>query len=99
MRIGLNPADPQQSITADQAKKASTAATNQAVTNQSELSPVGDESVFSQDTVTLSSLATQALATPEIRQTQVDSLRQSVSSGEYQLDPNGIAAAMLSSQI
>jgi flagellar biosynthesis anti-sigma factor FlgM len=95
MRIGLNPADPQQSITADQTKKASTAATNQAATNQSELSPVGDESVFSQDTVTLSSLATQALATPEIRQTQVDSLRQSVSSGEYQLDPNGIAAAML----
>jgi flagellar biosynthesis anti-sigma factor FlgM len=89
MRIGLNPAD-QQSIAADQATKSSTA-----VTNQSEPSPVGDQFAFSQDRVTLSALATQALATPEIRQTQVDSLRQSVSSGQYQLDPNAIADAML----
>ena len=89
MRIGLNPAD-QQPIAADQTKKSSTA-----VTNQSEPLPVNDEFAFSQDRVTLSALATQAMATPESRQSQVDSLRQSVSSGEYQLDPNGIAAAML----
>ena len=89
MRIGLNPAD-QQSIAADPTKKPSTA-----VTNQSEPSPVGDEFAFSQDRVTLSALATQALATPEIRQTQVDSLKQSVSSGQYQVDPNEIANAML----
>jgi flagellar biosynthesis anti-sigma factor FlgM len=91
MRIGLNPAE-QQPIAADQTKKSSTAATN-----QSEPSHVGDEFAFSQDRVTLSALATQALATPEIRQTQVDSLRQSVSSGQYQLDPNQIADSMLQS--
>ena len=89
MRIGLNPAD-QQPIAADQTKKSSTA-----VTNQSEPLPVNDEFAFSQDRVTLSALATQAMATPESRQSQVDSLRQSVSSGQYQLDPNEIADAML----
>jgi flagellar biosynthesis anti-sigma factor FlgM len=89
MRIGLNPAD-QPAIAADQTQKSSTA-----VTNQSEPLPVGDEFAFSQDRVTLSALATQALAMPESRQSQVDSLRQSVSSGQYQLDPNEIADAML----
>ena len=89
MRIGLNPAD-QQPIAADQTKKSSTA-----VTNQSEPLPVNDEFAFSQDRVTLSALATQAMATPESRQSQVDSLRQSVSSGQYQLDPNEIADALL----
>jgi flagellar biosynthesis anti-sigma factor FlgM len=89
MRIELNPVD-QQAIAAEQTKKSSTA-----VTNQSEPLPVGDEFAFSEDRVTLSALATQALATPEIRQSQVDSLRQSVSNGQYQVDPNEIADAML----
>jgi flagellar biosynthesis anti-sigma factor FlgM len=89
MRIGLNPVD-QQAIAADQTKKSSTA-----VPNQSEPSPVSDEFAFSQDTVTLSALATQALATHETRQSQVDSLRQSVSNGQYQLNHNEIADAML----
>jgi flagellar biosynthesis anti-sigma factor FlgM len=89
MRIGLNPAD-QPAIAADQTKKSSTA-----VTNQSEPLSASDEFAFSQDRVTLSALATQALATPESRQSQVDSLRQSVSSGQYQIDPNEIADAIL----
>jgi flagellar biosynthesis anti-sigma factor FlgM len=89
MRIGLNTTDPQ-SISAGQANKSSTAATN-----QSELSPAGDKIALSQDKVTLSALATQALGQPEVRQDLVDSLRQSVSSGQYNLDPNEIADAIL----
>jgi flagellar biosynthesis anti-sigma factor FlgM len=40
-------------------------------------------------------LPSQAMGMPEVRQAQVDSLRQSVSSGQYQLDPNAIADAIL----
>ena len=89
MRIGLNTPDPQ-SISAEQAQKSSTAATN-----QSEPLPSSDKAPLSQDKVTLSALATQVLGQPEVRQSQVDSLRQSISSGQYKLDPSGIADAIL----
>jgi len=50
---------------------------------------------LSQDTVTISSLAARALETPAIRQEQVDSLHEQVMSGQYQIDPNAIAEAIL----
>jgi flagellar biosynthesis anti-sigma factor FlgM len=100
MRIGLNNPDPQSvsteqaSITADQVKKPSTAAIN-----QSQPAPVSDSdnetSGLSQDRVTLSALASQALGLPEVRQGAVDSLRQSINNGQYKLDPNSIADAIL----
>jgi flagellar biosynthesis anti-sigma factor FlgM len=90
MRIGLNTPDPQ-SISAEQAKKPSTEATS----NQPQPAPASDKNVLSQDKVTLSALASQALGMPEVRQAQVDSLRQSVNSGQYQLDPHEIADAIL----
>ena len=89
MRIGLNQPDPQ-SISAEQAKKSSTTATN-----QPEQAPSADKTVVSQDRVTLSALASQALGMPEVRQGQVDSLKQSINKGQYKLDPNQIADAML----
>jgi flagellar biosynthesis anti-sigma factor FlgM len=89
MRIGLNTPDTQ-SVSTEQAKKPSTA-----VTNQPEVSSSADKNTLSQDRVTLSALASQALGMPEVRQATVDSLRQSVSSGQYQLDPNDIADAIL----
>ncbi len=98
MRIGLNTPDPQSvsaeqaSITADQVKKPSTAATNQsqpAPTSESETTGL------SQDRVTLSALASQALGLPEVRQGDVDSLRQSINNGQYKLDPSSIADAIL----
>jgi len=89
MRIGLN-TDPQLN-SAEQANKPAAASAN-----QPESAPAGDQATLSQDKVTLSSLATQALAQPEVRQSLVDSLRQSISSGQYKLDPSGIADAILS---
>lgn len=88
MRIELNTPDPQ-SLSTETAKKPA------AVTNQIELEPVGDQSTLAHDRVTLSALATQALALPEMRQNLVDSLRQSIQSGEYKLDPSAIADAIL----
>jgi flagellar biosynthesis anti-sigma factor FlgM len=42
-------------------------------------------------------LASQAMNSPEIRQDKVDSLRQSVSSGSYQVDATKIAGALVES--
>jgi flagellar biosynthesis anti-sigma factor FlgM len=100
MRIGLNNPDPQSvsteqaSITADQVKKPSTAAINQS--QPASISDSDSETNgFSQDRVTLSALASQALGLPEVRQGAVDSLRQSIHNGQYKLDPSSIADAIL----
>jgi flagellar biosynthesis anti-sigma factor FlgM len=49
-----------------------------------------------EDSVTLSSLASKALDTPEVRQDKVDSLRAAIQNGSYSVDPNQTADAMLS---
>jgi flagellar biosynthesis anti-sigma factor FlgM len=89
MKIGLNTPDPQP-LSTETAKKPAAAATDHI-----EYEPGSDEAAMSQDRVTLSALATQALALPEVRQGLVESLRQSINSGEYQLDPSAIADAIL----
>ncbi|MFZ1132693.1 MAG: flagellar biosynthesis anti-sigma factor FlgM [Terriglobales bacterium] len=89
MRIQLNTPDPQ-SISAEQASKSSTTPVGQTGS-----AAASDKTSLTQDTVTLSSLATQALAQPEVRQSQVDSLRESIGSGQYKLDPSEIADAIL----
>jgi flagellar biosynthesis anti-sigma factor FlgM len=89
MRIGLNTSDPQ-SVSAEKANKSSAAAEN-----KPESTPASDQATLSQDKVTLSSLATQVLAQPEVRQNLVDTLRESINSGQYKLDPSGIADAIL----
>jgi flagellar biosynthesis anti-sigma factor FlgM len=53
-----------------------------------------DTTSFHSDSNSVLSLATQALGSPEVRQGTVDALRQSVSSGQYELDPGRIAAAI-----
>jgi len=89
MRIGLNTTDPQ-SISAEQAKKSTTTAAN-----QPEAAPPAEKTAGSQDRVTLSALASQALGLPEVRQAQVDSLKQSVQKGQYKLDAHETADAIL----
>ncbi|MGA2744104.1 MAG: flagellar biosynthesis anti-sigma factor FlgM [Candidatus Sulfotelmatobacter sp.] len=101
MRIGLNNPDPQSvsteqsSITADQVKKPSVAATQSQPATASTSDSSSETTGLSQDRVTLSALASQALGLPEVRQGAVDSLRQSISNGQYKLDPSSIADAML----
>ena len=50
---------------------------------------------FAVDTVSLSSLASQTLQMPAVRQVKVDALRHQIESGEYDVDPRGTADAML----
>lgn len=54
-----------------------------------------DRTTLTSDTVSLTSLVGAALSSPEVRQGRVDSLRQAISSGEYQVDPSSVAAAMV----
>jgi negative regulator of flagellin synthesis FlgM len=54
-----------------------------------------DRATLTSDSVSVHSLVSTALASPEIRQDKVDSLRLSVSSGQYELDPARIAASMV----
>ena len=89
MRIGLNTPDPQATAT-EKTKKSSGSAAHSA-----EETGLKEKADLTQDRVTLSALATQAMGTPEVRQEKVDSLRQSISSGQYQLDSNESAEAIL----
>lgn len=88
MRIGLNTPDPH-GISTEKAKAGSTTSPNSAA-------QAGDSATVVRDTVSLSSLASRALQTPEIRQDKIDSLRQQIKSGDYKLDAHATAAAMLS---
>jgi len=54
-----------------------------------------DRTTLSSDTVAVSSLASQAMETAPIRQDRVDSLRQAIEKGQYKLEPDKIADAML----
>jgi len=87
MRIGSNIPDLQVVSTA-RVGVSSTAASKaqQASAHESDSGP--------EDKLSISSLATQALATPEIREDKVNSLEPIVLSGQYRLDPEQIAGAM-----
>jgi flagellar biosynthesis anti-sigma factor FlgM len=87
MRIGLNSPDPQRVSTET--------STSSAAVRQAGKAPGEDADSFSSDTVTLSALASRALQMPEVRQERVDSLRQSIASGQYEVDAHSIAGAML----
>ena len=56
---------------------------------------VEDKTSLSLDTLSVSSLTTQAMESPSVRQDRVEALRQQVQNGEYNLDANKIAQAIL----
>lgn len=90
MRIGLNTPDPQAAATEKTKKSAGSAP------NPTSASRVEGNQDFAEDRVTLSALASQAMQTPDVRQAKIEALQQSISSGQYQLDSNESAEAMLS---
>ena len=57
-----------------------------------------DWTSFHSDSVPVQSLTSQALNSPEVRQGTVDALRQSVESGQYQVDATKIATAISTSE-
>jgi len=75
-------------IVSGRSEKTPKAATSDAAHPQDRIS-------FSSERMSLSSLQAQALQTPEIRQDRVASLKDAISKGEYALEPDKIAEAML----
>ena len=57
-----------------------------------------DRATLSSDSTSVSSLVSQALSYPEVRQDKVDSLKQSIANGQYELDPTKIAGSILDEQ-
>ena len=56
---------------------------------------VEDKASLSVDTLSLSSLEAKVQATPEVRQDKVEALRQAIQNGEYKVEPDKIAHAIL----
>jgi flagellar biosynthesis anti-sigma factor FlgM len=54
-----------------------------------------DRTSFTSDSSAIGPLVSTAMGSPEIRQDLVSQLKQSVASGQYQLDPSAIASAMI----
>jgi flagellar biosynthesis anti-sigma factor FlgM len=65
------------------------------------VSRIGDTSTpevtseLSDDAVRLSSLETEAMSTPDIRQDKVDALRREINAGTYQVSNESLADAIL----
>jgi negative regulator of flagellin synthesis FlgM len=56
---------------------------------------IEDKATLSSDALSVSSLEAQVLAAPEVRQDKVEALRQQVQNGQYKVDPDQIAKAIL----
>lgn len=64
-------------------------------TGQSTQLDSGDRATLTSDSSSVDSLVSSAMNFPAVRQDMVDSLRLSVSSGQYDIDPGKIASSML----
>jgi flagellar biosynthesis anti-sigma factor FlgM len=62
---------------------------------KSGLSSEEDRATLTSDSTSVGSLVKTALSSPEVRQDKIDSLRQAIGSGQYELDPAKIAASMV----
>ncbi len=87
MRIDLNSSVPQRVAAEKSAKSPAPAGMADAAKEP--------DSAYSQDTVRLTGLASRAMSMPEVRQELVARLRQSVQSGQYSVDPQKVAEAMM----
>jgi flagellar biosynthesis anti-sigma factor FlgM len=87
---GISPVETQLPVESAAARVASSEPTSSQGT-------VHDTTSFHSDSNSVLSLTSQALSSPEVRQGTVDALRESVNSGQYQLDPGKIATAISTS--
>jgi negative regulator of flagellin synthesis FlgM len=56
---------------------------------------VEDKTSLSADAQSISSLQAQAMSSATVRQDRVDGLRQSIQNGDYKIEPDQIAQAIL----
>ena len=61
----------------------------------SDLANSGDRTTLTSTQQSLNALVSTAMSSPEVRQDRVDSLKQAINDGTYELDPEQIAASMI----
>jgi len=89
MKIDLNNSTPDPIVT-PQGKNHGSSASSNHVHHAGE-----DTASLSFDRASVGSLVSQAMASPEVRQDKVDALRQAISNGQFKIEPDKIAEAML----
>ena len=81
------------------ASQAANQADSQQVKVQNQSAPAiggeGDRTTLTSGSGSITSLVKEAMSSPEIRQAKVESLQQAISSGQYALEPDKIAGAMI----
>jgi negative regulator of flagellin synthesis FlgM len=58
----------------------------------------GDRTTLTSTQQSLNALVSTAMSSPEIRQDRVDSLKQAIANGTYELNPGKIASSMIDEQ-
>ncbi|MDR3746434.1 MAG: flagellar biosynthesis anti-sigma factor FlgM [Acidobacteriaceae bacterium] len=62
---------------------------------KSSISQTEDSATLTSGSASVESLVSTALNSPEVRQDKVDSLKQAVNSGQYNLNPDNIATSII----
>ena len=60
-----------------------------------EITDGGDRTTLTSGAGSISSLVSEAMSSPQVRHDKVQSLQQAIGSGQYKLDPDKIAGAMI----
>ena len=89
MKVELNNSLTTQGIVDRPSAKVSSASVSSANVSQ-------DRTTFSSKTQPVQSLVSQALSSPEVRHDRVNALKSSIASGDYKVDANKIAGAIIS---
>ena len=89
MKVELNNSLTTQGIQDRPSAKVSSASVSSANVSQ-------DRTTFSSKAQSVQSLVGQALSSPQVRQDRVNALKSSIASGEYKVDANKIAGAIIS---
>jgi negative regulator of flagellin synthesis FlgM len=90
MRIDLN-----QAAASQIASETSPKQVNAENATASGLAAGEDRTTLTSTQQSLNALVSTAMSSPDVRQDRVDSLKQSISNGTYELDPEKIAASMI----
>ncbi|MGO8794585.1 MAG: flagellar biosynthesis anti-sigma factor FlgM [Candidatus Sulfotelmatobacter sp.] len=93
MKIDVNSPTPDAIVT-PQGNTNNAPSTTSASTNQVQ-SNTEDKTTLAFDRANIASLVSQAMASPDVRQDKVEALRQAISNGQYKVEPDKVADAML----
>ena len=93
MKVDLNGIDTSTLSSVTSTQRGQTATAVSSSTGDPEISE--DKATLSSDTASLKALTAKALESREVRQDKIEALRQAIKNGEYKIEPDKIAEAMI----